>query len=144
VRFYPYAGRDGERTPMVWNSEPNGGFSAPGVRTWLPMTDPAACNVADQEGDPASVLETCRRFIAARTASDDLAVGSYTSLPSPEDTWAFRRGARTTVLLNMSDGPATFSDVRGSVLVATDHALDGQPVDGSLELAAWSGAVVAG
>ena len=129
---------------MVWDGGPNGGFSEPGVRTWLPMTDPAACNVADQVGDPTSVLECCRRFIAARTASDDLAVGSYTSLPSPEDTWVYRRGETTTVLLNMSDGPASFSGVRGSVRVATDHALEGQPVDDALELPAWSGAVVAG
>ena len=129
---------------MVWNGGPNGGFSDPGVQTWLPMTDPAACNVADQEGDPASVLESCRRFIAARTASDDLAVGDYVSLPAPADTWAYRRGDATTVLLNMSDGPATFSSVRGSVLVATDHALEGQQVDDALELPAWSGAVVAG
>ena len=139
-----YTGRDGERTPMVWVGGPNGGFSEPGVRTWLPMTDPGACNVADQEGDPTSVLECCRRFIAARAASDDLAVGAYTSLPSPADTWAYRRGETTTVLLNMSDGPASFSAVRGSVRVATDHALEGQPVDDALELPAWSGAVVAG
>jgi alpha-glucosidase len=144
IRFYPYAGRDPERTPMVWDGGPNGGFSEPGVQTWLPMTDPAACNVADQEGDPASVLECCRRFIAARTASDDLAVGAYVSLPSPPDTWVYRRGDATTVLLNMSDGPATFSGVRGAVRVATDHALEGRQVEDVLELPAWSGAVVAG
>ena len=67
------------------------------------MADPAACNVADQEGDPGSVLELCRRAIAARAASEDLAVGSYRSLPSPEGTWAYARGEGTTVLLNMSD-----------------------------------------
>ena len=36
VRFYPYAGRDGERTPMVWDGGPNGGFSEPGVRRGCP------------------------------------------------------------------------------------------------------------
>ena len=93
TRFWPYyKGRDAERTPMPWSGGPGGGFSAPGVRTWLPMADPAACNVADQEGDPDSVLEFCRRAIAARAASDDLAVGPYRSLPSPEGTWAFARG----------------------------------------------------
>ena len=56
------------------------------------MADPAACNVADQEGDPDSVLELCRRAIAARTASEDLAVGSYRSLPSPDGTWAYVPG----------------------------------------------------
>ena len=54
VRFWPvYKGRDAERTPMPWNGEPGGGFTLPGVRPWLPMADPAQCNVADQEGDVA-------------------------------------------------------------------------------------------
>ena len=93
TRFWPYyKGRDAERTPMPWSGGPGGGFSEPGVRTWLPMADPAACNVADQEDDPDSVLELCRRVIVARAASDDLAVGPYRSLPSPEGTWAFERG----------------------------------------------------
>jgi glycosidase len=107
------------------------------------MADPAACNVADQEGDPGSVLELCRRAIAARAASEDLAVGAYRSLPSPEDTWAFARGEGTTVLLNMSDAPATFEAGRGTVTVATEHGLEGTGVDGALTLAPWSGAVVA-
>ena len=99
ARFWPvYKGRDAERTPMPWNGEPGGGFTPAGVRPWLPMADPAACNVADQEGDPDSVLELCRRAIAARRASEDLAVGSYRSLPSPEGTWAYARGDGTTVV----------------------------------------------
>jgi hypothetical protein len=44
----------------------------------------------------------------------------------------------------MSDGPVSFPGVRGSVRVATDHALEGRPVADGLELPAWSGAVVAG
>ena len=65
TRFWPYyKGRDAERTPMPWTGEPGGGFSAPGVRPWLPMGDPAACNVADQEDDLDSVLSFCRRAIA--------------------------------------------------------------------------------
>ena len=120
-----------------------GGFSPPGVRTWLPMADPAACNVADQEADPDSVLELCRRAIAARATSEDLAVGAYRSLPSPEGTWAFARGEGTTVLLNMSDAPATFDAGPGTVTVATTRALEGSGVEGSLSLPPWSGAVVA-
>jgi glycosidase len=144
IRYWPYyKGRDFERTPMPWHGGPGGGFSAPGVKPWLPMTDPASCNVADQEGDPASVLAFCRRVIAARRASDDLAVGTYRSLPSAEGTWAYARGERTVVLLNMSDLPAKFVDVRGTVVVATDGALDGAVAEGTLELGPWSGAVVA-
>jgi alpha-glucosidase len=143
IRFYPYAGRDPERTPIPWHGGPGGGFTSLDVKPWLPMADPAANNVADQSGDPASVLEFCRSVIAARRASDDLAIGAYRSLPSPEGTWAFDRGEGTVVLLNMSDAPAGFHDVRGTVVVATDRALDGSVVEGALTLEPWSGAVVA-
>lgn len=143
VRFFPYAGRDPERTPMPWHSGEGGGFTEPGVTPWLPMADPAACNVADQDGDPASVLALCRRAIAARTGSDDLAVGDYRSLDAPEGTWAYARGENTTVLLNMSDEPATFEDVGGTVELATDRGLEGSSIEGALTLPAWNGAVVA-
>jgi len=144
TRFWPYyKGRDAERTPMPWHPGPGGGFTAPGVRTWLPMTDPAACNVADQEGDPDSVLELCRRAIAARRASEDLAVGSYRSLASPAGTWAWARGTGTTVLLNMDEAAATFEAGPGTVTVCTDPGREGAAVAGSLTLPGWSGAVVA-
>jgi glycosidase len=128
---------------MPWSPGSGGGFTEPGVRTWLPMADPSQCNVADQEGNDASVLEFCRRAIAARAASDELAVGSYASLSSPAGTWAYRRGERTTVLVNMSDVPVNFSDVGGTVSVSTDTTLDGSAVEGGLTLPAWTGAVVA-
>jgi alpha-glucosidase len=143
IRFYPYAGRDPERTPIPWHGGPGGGFTSPDVKPWLPMADPAANNVADQSGDPASVLEFCRSVIEARRANDDLAIGAYRSLPSPEGTWAFERGEGTVVLLNMSDAPVGFDDVRGTVVVATDRALDESVVEGALTLGPWSGAVVA-
>ena len=120
IRFFPYAGRDPERTPMAWHGGPGGGFSEPGVRPWLPMADPAACNVADQEGDPTSVLEFCRHVIATRRTSDDLAVGSYRSLPSPEGTWAYRRGARAPRCCSTCPtSAATFDGVRGRI--TADH-----------------------
>jgi alpha-glucosidase len=143
ARFWPYyKGRDAERTPMPWSAGAGGGFTEPGVTTWLPMADPSQCNVADQEGDANSVLELCRRTIAARAAHEDLAVGGYRTVPSPEGTWAYRRGESTTVALNMSDAPATFDDVGGTVAVCTDPALEGSVAEGSLSLAAWTAAVV--
>ena len=143
IRFWPYyKGRDAERTPMPWSAAPGGGFTEPGVATWLPMADPSLCNVADQEGDANSVLELCRRTIAARTAHEDLAVGGYRTVPSPEGTWAYRRGESTTVALNMSDAPATFDGVRGTVSVCTDPALEGSVAEGSVTLAAWTAAIL--
>jgi alpha-glucosidase len=144
IRFWPYyKGRDAERTPMPWSAGPGGGFSRAGVRTWLPMADPAQCNVADQEGDPDSVLAFTRRAIARRAASDDLALGPYRSLPSPAGTWAFERGEGTVVALNMSDSPQELDGVAGSIVLATDRAREGAALRDGLTLAAWSGVVVA-
>ena len=144
IRFWPYyKGRDAERTPMPWSAGPGGGFTRDGVRTWLPMADPAQCNVADQVGDPDSVLAFTRRAIARRAASDDLALGSYRSLPSPAGTWAFERGGGTVVALNMSDSPQQLEGVAGSIVLATDRAREGAAVGDGLTLAAWSGVVVA-
>ena len=88
------------------------------------------------------MLELCRRTIAARRASDDLAVGSYRSLPSPDGTWAYARGEGTTVLLNMGGDPATFDGVTGTVTVSTEHELEGSSVEGGLTLPPWGAAVV--
>jgi alpha-glucosidase len=145
ARFWPYyKGRDAERTPMQWTGEPGGGFSSPGVRPWLPMGDPSACNVADQDNDPDSVLWFCRRAVAARNASEDLAVGSYRSLHSPEGVWAFGRGNSTTVVVNMSDSDANVDDVCGAVILASDGTLEGGTVEGALTVGRWSGLVVEG
>ena len=93
ARFWPvYKGRDAERTPMPWNGAPGGGFTAAGVRTWLPMADPAACNVADQEGDPTRCSSCAagpsRRARPARTWPS----ASYRSLPSPDGDLGLRPG----------------------------------------------------
>jgi alpha-glucosidase len=143
IRYWPYyKGRDPERTPMPWSNGPNGGFTDAGVTTWLPMADPARGNVADQAADPDSVLAFTRRAIARRAHREDLAVGDYGSLPSPEGTWLFRRGARTVVALNLSDAPQVMEGVDGTVTLATDRAREGTAATGTVTLAPWSGVVL--
>jgi alpha-glucosidase len=143
IRYWPYyKGRDPERTPMPWADAAGGGFTGAGVRPWLPMADPAQCNVADQEADPDSVLAFTRRAIARRSHNEDLAVGGYRSLPSPDGTWVFERGDRTVVALNMSDSPRQLAGLGGSVSLATDRALEGAVVDGALPMGPWSGVVI--
>jgi alpha-glucosidase len=143
IRFWPYyKGRDPERTPMPWSHAPGGGFSPAGVRPWLPLTDAARGNVADQVEDPDSVLSFTRRAIARRSSNEDLALGSYSSLDSPEDTWVFQRGRGTVVALNMSDAAREISGLRGSITLATDREREGHQVDGVVTMAPWSGLVV--
>jgi alpha-glucosidase len=132
--------RDPCRTPMPWSSEPGAGFTT-AQRTWLPFGD-LTNNVADQRSDPASTLHLTRDLIHLRREREELRRGAYTRLDAPEGAWAYRRGERHAVALNLSgervevDGPA------GVVLVGTDRARDGERVAGKLELGPYEGAVL--
>ena len=138
----PDRNRDPCRTPMQWTAEAGAGFTEAGVTPWLPFGDPAACNVADQRDDPDSQLHLVRDLIALRRAHAELHSGTYATLPAPEGAWAFRRGDAFAVALNLTDGECTIEDVTGTLVIATDRARDGEPVDGALRLGPWHGAVV--
>lgn len=103
--------RDNARTPMQWDGSPNAGFSA--GTPWLPVHgDYAACNVAAQDADPASVLNWYRRLAALRAACDVLVCGDYEELmTSNGQVYAFRRswGDETAIVLaNFTERPAPF------------------------------------
>ncbi len=143
VKFFPVAGRDPCRTPMPWSAEPGGGFTEPGVEPWLPFGDLAACNVADQRHDPGSVLSLCRDLISLRAAVPDLRAGAYASLPgAPDGVFAYRRGERVAVALNLGRSDAVVEGLTGTVYVGTERSRDGERVDGELRLPAGHGVVV--
>jgi alpha-glucosidase len=135
-------GRDGARTPMPWSAEPGAGFTTAGLEPWLPFGDLRA-NVADQRGDPGSVLNLVRDLIALRRSSVDLRTGGYAPLDAPGGAWAYRRGAATTLALNLSDAAVEVAGARGRVAISTDRARDGEAVAGALALGPWEGAVLA-
>ncbi len=119
--------RDGTRTPMVWSDNaPNGGFSH--GQPWLPVgEDHGPLAVARQDGDPASMLETTRRFIALRKASPALSWGSIDFLETDDDLLVFTRTdpAQTVVCaVNMGAAPLLWTTPKGrwSVLEATSEA----------------------
>ncbi|HEY9285074.1 MAG TPA: alpha-glucosidase [Pyrinomonadaceae bacterium] len=106
-RYWPLRkGRDGERTPMQWDSSAHAGFTAPSATPWLPVPPSAReKNVAAQAGDPASLLSFYRRLIALRRRSPALLDGDYDAIGSDPHVYAYRRGARgqtAIVALNMS------------------------------------------
>jgi alpha-glucosidase len=136
----PARNRDRCRTPMPWTGERGGGFTA-GPRTWLPFGDRSR-NVADQRRDPASTLHLTRDLIALRREREDLRTGAYATLTAPEGAWAYRRGERHAVALNLADAPAEVDGLAGVVLIATDRARDGEHVSGTLALGPWEGAVL--
>ena len=55
-------GRDPERSPMPWDASPHAGFSS--GEPWLPLADGwETRNVAQQSGDPRSLLELTRQLL---------------------------------------------------------------------------------
>ena len=95
IEFCPeFKGRDGCRTPMVWEaSNTNGGFTT--GAPWLPVSpEHLALNPAQQNDDPDALIHHYRRAIAFRKAHHALQKGT----PSPPrisaaaPRWPRRRG----------------------------------------------------
>jgi alpha-glucosidase len=142
VRYWPaYAGRDAARTPMQWSADPGGGFTTPDAKPWLPLGDTGSANVEDQERDPESPLVLTRALIALRRDTADLRAGAYSSVPAPDGVWAWRRGERTLVVVNLSDREATLDVKAGRVLISTDRTRVGEKLSRRLELGPWEGVI---
>ena len=72
-------GRDGERTPMQWNSEPHAGFTSGTPWNSIPETY-KAYNVADELKDPNSILNWYKQLLALRRSNLALLDGDYFAL----------------------------------------------------------------
>lgn len=103
IAFWPAPmGRDGCRTPMVWEAEaPHAGFSS-GVRTWLPVKPPQAAVAVDrQAGVAGSVLEFYRHMIALRRTNGALRTGETRFLDLPGPLLGHVRGGAVLCLFNL-------------------------------------------
>ena len=135
-------GRDGARTPMHWSGEEGAGFAAPGVRPWLPLGRHEKLNVAAQRDDPESMLSLARDVLALRRAEPDLWEGAYRPLETEGGLWAWRRGERTLVAVNLSDDAVALDGVEGRIQLGTGRRREGEESRGRLELEPWEGVVV--
>ena len=138
IRFWPeYRGRDGCRTPMVWEEGDHAsGFSE--AVPWLPVS-PAhgPLSVSAQVGRPDSVLEHYRRFLAFRRQHKALVKGSITFLVAEGDALVFeRRDAEERMLcaFNLGSGWVSLAveDLRLSVL--DEHGFAGTYEKGEIRL----------
>ncbi len=92
IRFWPkFKGRDGCRTPMVWdNSAPNAGFT--NGKPWLPVsTTHAVLAVNVQEADQNSMLNHYRAFLHFRRSHPSMVKGEIDFIHADEQTLAFTR-----------------------------------------------------
>ena len=105
ISFWPEdKGRDGCRTPMVWDAEaPNGGFSdAPS--TWLPVKEPQLAHAVSRQQEKGTVLDFYRRMIGLRKTEPALRTGKTEFVDAPEPLLAFERGDRIFCCFNLSRG----------------------------------------
>lgn len=118
IEFWPeFKGRDGCRTPMVWQAQDEfAGFGS--SKPWLPVSNEQAKLAADrQENDPDSMLHHYRRVVALRQAHAALSNGSQDNLKAENGVLTFSRslGSETVFCaFNLSDVEATVSLPEGA------------------------------
>ncbi|MBK9710204.1 MAG: alpha-amylase [Kouleothrix sp.] len=138
------------RTPMQWSGSDGGGFSA--GAPWEPLPPSyAQVNVAAQERDPGSLLNTYRRMIQLHTSSPALAHGSLAlASASNAKVLAFVRQAGDSavlVVLNFDEAAAdgvTISLDRSELAPATYQARPLLGKDAGAPLAVGDGGAIAG
>lgn len=112
-------GRDGERTPMQWDSSTNAGFNT-GAKPWLPVAENYKVkNVATESADQDSMLNWYRKLIALRRSHSALYNGKYVPLNEDSTTVMayLRKSADETILvaLNMTATPQTITLDSGKI-----------------------------
>lgn len=106
-------GRDGERTPMQWDTSVNAGFNK-GATPWLPVdVNYKTHNVSTEMEDPNSILNWYRRLIRLRRYDAAFYEGDYVSLndSDPNVMIYLRKSTADTalVVLNFSPQAQTIS-----------------------------------
>ncbi len=143
IEFWPkFKGRDGCRTPMVWEqSNLNGGFSS-AARTWLPVaSEHLHLSAAVQEDDPGALVHHYRKAIAFRRAHPALRYGEQDGIKAKGDVVYFTRSTSKETLFcafNLSDSPSDFAFPAG-VWDPIGEELGSAHVsaDGKLHLGPW-------
>jgi len=152
-------GRDGERTPMQWDtSNAQAGFST-SAHTWLPVPpDYRTVNVRTESADPESLLNWHKRLIALRRSNAALRNGRTVMLDQPNaSVLTYARvapgGETIVVSLNMSGKEQSVSlgaraagleGTRCRTLLSSPAGLEGRAIGERIPLppfGAWVAAV---
>jgi alpha-glucosidase len=103
IPFWPeFKGRDGCRTPMVWNAGEQGGFSV--VEPWLPVdARHLPLSVDEQERQPDSMLHAMRQFISWRQQQPALVRGELELIEDSGEVLSWiRRDPQQTMLVALN------------------------------------------
>ena len=137
-------GRDGERTPMQWDSSPQAGFTT-GAHPWLAVNpNYEQINAAQEESDPASVVNYVRALIALRADTVAFVYGDFEDLdPQHPHVFAYTRTLGTQKYLiveNFSSTPITYTlpnNLTAGKLLLSDIPTSHQANTTTLNLAPW-------
>jgi alpha-glucosidase len=143
-------GRDGERTPMQWDSTPNAGFTK-GI-PWLPIpVSYRTHNVASEQKNPYSILVFYQNLLKLRHTNHALLEGDYVALneDDPNVLSYLRRykGQAVLVVINMSSqqqkasfdlAAQGFSATDAKTLLTTMSSIKAQTMLSEMTLAPFS------
>ncbi|GGE62173.1 alpha-amylase family glycosyl hydrolase [Actibacterium pelagium] len=142
IEFWPeFKGRDGCRTPMVWQAQAeSAGFGA--EKPWLPVSpDQAAMAVDRQEADADAILHHYRKVIALRHAHLALMTGLQNDMKADGDLLTFLRddGEKTVFCAFNLGGAAVTADLPAGAWANAATSLDGaaEPEGGKVSLGPW-------
>ncbi len=143
IEFWPeFKGRDGCRTPMVWQANaPMGGFTT-AQRAWLPVPADHLLKAPDvQEKQNDSLLHHYRATLSFRKQHPALIKGAIATLDAPDGVLLFTREAAGEKLLcayNMSENVVTVPLPSGLVVrsAGAPGSVD-EPVNNTLTLPAF-------
>lgn len=109
IQFWPeFKGRDGARTPMVWETDNQAGGFTSAAKPWLPVTAPhLGLSVAAQTGDAGSMLSHYRAALVLRRNHKVLRDGAMTGLQSEGDVAQFLRVGDETLFCAVNLGGGT-------------------------------------
>ncbi|ARO14586.1 alpha amylase catalytic region [Ketogulonicigenium robustum] len=146
IEFWPeFKGRDGARTPMVWESDNRQGGFTEATKGWLPVTAPhLPLAVSAQNANPDSLLAYYRAALAFRRSHPELISGAMSAVTAKGDLAFFTRSGKATYFcaFNLGRDDATVALPAGNwVNAAAD--LGGVSADGEwLSLPAWGFALL--
>ncbi len=144
-------GRDPERSPMLWENRENAGFTAPGVKTWLPMvwdwpnfTVETESNASENE-TPRSTLTLYRKLLQARRLMVALHAGDVSDVHASEGVLSYLRtngDDRIQMHLNLTGQVRWVEGCPGRLLLSTHLDVEGSAVSGWIKLRPNEGVVI--
>lgn len=140
IEFWPeFKGRDGCRTPMVWQAQVRNGAFSTAERTWLPVPAEHLTHAVDTQREvEGSVLEFYRAMLTFRRAHPALAKGDIKLLESSGNVLAFTRTHDGQTLLCIFNMAETATEYQLPTNLASQDAnapgVTSAPMNGSIDL----------